>query len=908
MDSQTVFAKLRDALAHLYPTNESARRLADDAGLDARRIRFSAQALENWHAILTEAAQTERLDAMLNIAATEYSSNGDLLAAYGTYCHFVGQGNQIVPLPDIEQRNQGDDRSITAQIGEGAENVNIGQDITQTNIEGNVHTGGGDFTGRDKITHILGDEVHGDKVGGDKLTLGSATDSTIAIGRGSIATSVKNFFFGSSEDTIRVRNRQVMLKLVYDIWVKGVLENSLYNQLLIDLDMEQRPEAVERPWGMVLETPEQASRLLPAGTKMIDVFTELNKSLLILGEPGSGKSTMLLELARDLLAQAEQNPALPIPVLFNLSSWVEKRQPLRQWLADELREKYQIPKTLAKAWVDEDALLLLLDGLDEVKAEYRETCVRAINDFQQSGTTLVPLALCSRTAEYITLTHKLKLNGALVLHPLTSYQINDFLARAGDKLHTVAHLLRHDAEVQTLAQSPLFLNILCLTYQDQAVATLQSAISTMTRLQQLFDAYITQMFQRPGKLIVDHYPRAQTLRWLAWLSAHMVQYAQTEFLIERLQPEWLQSTERKKISVRPIMFLWGPLYGLFFGLVSGLAFGLAFRVPFGLAFGLAFGLRVGLVGGLLFGLLVGLGEWLNGALIRIGSSEQPDILLKKLRSSLYSGLFWTLVFGLVGGLRAGLLVGLIRGSVLGMLGGLVGRFKPIKLVDGVLRPGKQLKRNLLFGLFVGLLVGLLFGLLIGLLEVFILVRGGRLVGESANTIITGLFVCLLSGLLFGLLFEPDTNLDKPYIIITQIPNQGVKRSARFSLLIGPVFGLGAWLAFRLVFGLGAGLAFGLGAGLAFDLVLGQVAGLFVALFIGLVFGLASGGDIFVKHLILRFVLYLRRYAPLNYARFLDYCADRIFLRKVGGGYIFVHRLLMEHFASLTEDDIKRLAG
>jgi hypothetical protein len=30
------------------------------------------------------------------------------------------------------------------------------------------------------------------------------------------------------------------------------------------------------------------------------------------------------------------------------------------------------------------------------------------------------------------------------------------------------------------------------------------------------------------------------------------------------------------------------------------------------------------------------------------------------------------------------------------------------------------------------------------------------------------------------------------------------------------------------------------------------------------------------------------------------------LRKVGGGYIFVHRLLMEHFASLTEEDIKRL--
>ena len=35
---------------------------------------------------------------------------------------------------------------------------------------------------------------------------------------------------------------------------------------------------------------------------------------------------------------------------------------------------------------------------------------------------------------------------------------------------------------------------------------------------------------------------------------------------------------------------------------------------------------------------------------------------------------------------------------------------------------------------------------------------------------------------------------------------------------------------------------------------------------------------------------------VNHARFLDYAAERIFLQKVGGGYIFVHRTLLEHFA------------
>jgi hypothetical protein len=38
-----------------------------------------------------------------------------------------------------------------------------------------------------------------------------------------------------------------------------------------------------------------------------------------------------------------------------------------------------------------------------------------------------------------------------------------------------------------------------------------------------------------------------------------------------------------------------------------------------------------------------------------------------------------------------------------------------------------------------------------------------------------------------------------------------------------------------------------------------------------------------------------------YDALLDYAADRIFLRKVGGGYIFIHRMLMEYFAALETD-------
>ena len=74
----------------------------------------------------------------------------------------------------------------------------------------------------------------------------------------------------------------------------------------------------------MVRTADKPDRTLPPDQKIVDVFDEVKGALLILGEPGSGKTTTLLELARDLIARAEKDSTLPVPVVFNLSSWVEK--------------------------------------------------------------------------------------------------------------------------------------------------------------------------------------------------------------------------------------------------------------------------------------------------------------------------------------------------------------------------------------------------------------------------------------------------------------------------------------------------------------------------------------------------------------------------------------------------------
>lgn len=268
--------------------------------------------------------------------------------------------------------------------------------------------------------------------------------------RVTIGQQIINFFTRTPDQQRELRNRQIMLQRVYDFWVKGVLENSLHNEVLIELGMEEKREEVEYPWEMVLQRPDRPNRTLPPGTKIIDVFDESGGSLLILGEPGSGKTTMLLELARQTIARAQIGATQPMPVVFNLSSWAEKRLLWREWLVEELNTKYSISTKLAQQWLDNDDLLLLLDGLDEVDQSHRVGCVKTINAFQKDG--LITLVVCSRVDDYEVLSAKLHVQNAVLLQPLTAAQVDRYLQKIKSVPNDLQIALQRDSELQDFAQ------------------------------------------------------------------------------------------------------------------------------------------------------------------------------------------------------------------------------------------------------------------------------------------------------------------------------------------------------------------------------------------------------------------------------------------------------------------------
>jgi len=62
-------------------------------------------------------------------------------------------------------------------------------------------------------------------------------------------------------------------------------------------------------------------------------------------------------------------------------------------------------------------------------------------------------------------------------------------------------------------------------------------------------------------------------------------------------------------------------------------------------------------------------------------------------------------------------------------------------------------------------------------------------------------------------------------------------------------------------------------------------------------GFLRGGLFCVQHLVIRWELKARRNAPWRYSSFLDCAAQLLLLRKVGAGYVFLHRMLLDYFAS-----------
>ncbi len=569
--------------------------------------------------------------------------------------------------------------------------------------------------------------------------------------------------------------------------------------------------------------------------------TGQGKTLLILGEPGSGKTITLLQLAEKLVNQTERDLTKPIPVVFNLSSWGQKHQPIEKWLIEEFKDKYQVPKTWSEPWLEQEQLILLLDGLDEVRAEQRNACVRALNQFIETH-NITEIVVCSRVKDYEALTERLQLSSAICIKPLSPKQVYSFLAKAGDSLAGLKTLLKQDRELEQFAQTPLILNIMSLAYQDwSADDLLQQFRSGEDRYQHLFNNYIERMLCRRviGQLKQNSnlakYPQQKVLHWLSWLAKTMVDESKTVFLIEKMQSTLLSSTTEQN--------MYHLLVGLIVGLILGIAEGsyliyLSFFYMNGCSSNfipriLTTGILSGLISGVIFGILY---IFNFHKLIKVLTSGVTFALTAAILFKLFTfiGLppdkFLLYIPGFI-------LVAALSSAVYSLI------HEEIKPVEKIKFNPEQIKKFSILGLIVGVF--------------YVLIR--LILGQEFDSLYI-VFEILICVIVFGIIgaFKIKQEISQA----KARPNEGIKRGKKYALIsfatIVPIATLTVWIMDNITHTIGnpePELVYSIYIGLAFG-------------FLGWLCAGEGSGIVLIQHYTLRLILYCKKYIPWNYARFL----------------------------------------
>lgn len=485
--------------------------------------------------------------------------------------------------------------------------------------------------------------------------------------------------------------RQTMLRLLRECWIDGVLEpaRSLHATLAPAGEEHPARESVSlRQMQLWIHAPPaqpasaEASHQVAAvppmphplqAAELPGVFAQAQQRLLVLGEPGTGKTHTLLELLEMLVRQAETSENAPIPVFLSLASWANHRAGLEAWLLEELHARYGVSQRIGQQWLEQNRLLLLLDDLDALPPRQVLDRVRKLRYFRISYPDM-GMVVCSRVADREALSVYLDTPVAVLLEPVQP---------AGST---------PDSPPRTALEAALHLRM-------QAAATADTDAKSDPAEQDDTAATVARYLQqRTTQAAAGSVPAL--LPGLKWLATQMQRHNQHLVTPELLQPSWLPVWWQRLLYILLLTLATGLPIGLFVGLLLGPVAGLVVGVLYGLSWGLApirlveplrwswRRAREDVIGGLILGLMFGIVGFFTDSLVAI------------VAFALFGGLTFTLIFildnSLIGNViedRSSLRQTIGRATRNGVLSGLIGLAMTV----------------LVFGLVAGMIAALVLG-------------------------------------------------------------------------------------------------------------------------------------------------------------------------------------------------------
>ncbi|MEM7538170.1 MAG: NACHT domain-containing protein, partial [Chloroflexota bacterium] len=211
----------------------------------------------------------------------------------------------------------------------------------------------------------------------------------------------------------------------------------------------------------------------PSTRTIVDLKSAMKayKRFVLVGDPGSGKTTALKSVGIAALDGDLFKSSDPLPVFVELRNWAPTQLPLDEYLYHLLEsEIFQIPnpKRFINRYLQKGNLLLLLDGLDEVADEYISDTYSRIKTFVNQYPDNYLIAT-SRVAAYDNQLNDIT-DTTIALTHFSDMQIVTFLrywAFPPDKSAIeLMNALRERQQIMQLCRNPLMLTIITSLYVE----------------------------------------------------------------------------------------------------------------------------------------------------------------------------------------------------------------------------------------------------------------------------------------------------------------------------------------------------------------------------------------------------------------------------------------------------------
>jgi GTPase SAR1 family protein len=346
--------------------------------------------------------------------------------------------------------------------------------------------------------------------------------------------------------------------------------------------------------------------LAGTGQDLVEVISLIPTGrLVVLGEPGSGKTMLMVRLVLDLLAR--RSPADPVPVLASAASWNPSDKAMSEWLAEQLIidhpglagaapapwERY----SRARALIAAGLILPVIDGLDEIPPAVRGPAIVGINDAMRPGVRLVVTCRGKQFEEAVRPPGgtEVTLRGAAVIQllPLDAATVRRYLADdaggpvAAARWAPVLGLLDTESPCAQALRSPLMVGLARAVYNPRPgeisgatrdPAELSEAFEDKPAVEShLLDAFIPAVY-RSGS--AGRWPAPDAEKWLTFLARYLEKTARSPDLA------WwkLRDTVPRRLTGAVITLLAGVLGGSLIGSAFGINLGPGLGAQIGIAY------------------------------------------------------------------------------------------------------------------------------------------------------------------------------------------------------------------------------------------------------------------------------------------------------------------------------------